>query len=227
MIEYDILIQGNNLAYRDGSLGISSVVLVRTEDGPLLFDTGHYGNRRALLRGLERHGLGPADVPRVFLSHLHWDHSLNVDLFEQAEIIVSRQELDYARRPHPDDIHMPWGILEQLARHRVTVLERASELAGDVQAFPAPGHTPGLYALAFDHDAYGRVVLAGDAIKYPKEVMTGTPDLVFDTVERGRDTIADILERADRIVPGHFVELRRERDGWVWDEAASFDLRVR
>ena len=227
MIDYDILIQGNNLAYGDGSLGISSVVLLSTDAGPLLFDTGHYGNRAALLRGLKRHRLEPSDVPRVFLSHLHWDHSLNLDLFSAAEIIVSRQELDYLRQPHPDDIHLPWGIEGQLARHRVRVIDRATDLAGGVQAFPAPGHTPGLYALAFDHDAHGRVILAGDAIKYPKEVMTGTPDLVFDTVERGRETIADILDRADRIVPGHFVEMRRERDAWTWDQAAPFDLRVR
>ncbi|HEX6142764.1 MAG TPA: hypothetical protein VFZ01_08610, partial [Geminicoccaceae bacterium] len=64
-------------------------------------------------------------------------------------------------------------------------------------------------------------------IKYPKEVMTGTPDLVFDTVEHGRETIADILDRADRIVPGHFVEMRRDGGAWTWDQAASFDLRVR
>ena len=227
MVDYDVLIQGNNLACADGALGISSVVLLTTDAGPLLFDTGHYGNRAGLLRGLRRHGLEPNDVGRVFLSHLHWDHSLNVDLFEGCEIIVSRQELDYARRPHAEDIHMPWGILDQLAKHRLTVLERTTDLAGGLQAFPAPGHTPGLYALAFDHDAHGRVVVAGDAIKYPKEIITGTPDLVFDTVEHGRDTIADILERADRIVPGHFVELRRARSGWVWDEAAPFDLRVR
>ncbi|MDX1539884.1 MAG: MBL fold metallo-hydrolase [Geminicoccaceae bacterium] len=227
MVDYEVLIQGNNLAYADGALGISSVVLITTDEGPLLFDTGHYGNRPGLLRALARRGLRPADVPRVFLSHLHWDHSLNVDLFEHAEIIVSRRELDYARSPHPDDVYLPWGILEQLGKHRVTVLERASELGGGLHAFPAPGHTPGHYALAFDHDLHRRVVVAGDAIKYPKEVMTGTPDLVFDTVERGQETITDILERADRIIPGHFVELRLERAGWVWDDAAPFDLRVR
>lgn len=227
MAGYEVLIQGNNLAYADGALGLSSVVLLEADAGPLLFDVGHYGNRLGLLRALERRGLVPRDVGRVFLSHLHWDHSLNLDLFAGAEIIVSRQELDYAKEPHPDDIHMPWGILEQLGRHRLTVLDGPTELAGGLRAFPAPGHTPGLYALAFDHDSHGRVVLAGDAIKYPKEIMTGTPDLVFDTVERGRTTIAGILERADRIVPGHFVELRRGRSSWVWDDAAAFDLRVR
>ncbi len=150
MTDYDVLITGNNLAYADGALGISSVVLVTGAEGPLLFDTGHYGNRPALLRGLARHGLKPKDVPRVMLSHLHWDHSLNVDLFRGAEILVSRRELDYAQAPHAEDTHLPWGILDELQRHRVTLLEGPTEIGSGLTAFPAPGHTPGLYALALE-----------------------------------------------------------------------------
>ena len=227
MTGYDVLITGNNLAYADGSLGISSVVLVTTADGPLLFDTGHYGNRPALLRGLARHGLEPRDVPRVMLSHLHWDHSLNVDLFAGAEILVSRRELEYARAPHPEDSYLPWGILEQLRRHRVTLLEGPTELGPGLSAFPAPGHTPGLYALALETEDRGRVVLASDALKYPKEVMTGVGDLVLDTVPASRASIAAILAQADRIVPGHFVEMRKDGDAWTWDQPAPFDLRLR
>jgi N-acyl homoserine lactone hydrolase len=227
VIDYDVLITGNNLAYADGGLGISSVVLVTSAEGPLLFDTGHYGNRPALLRGLARHGLAPADVPRVMLSHLHWDHSLNIDLFAGAEILVSRRELEYARAPHPEDIYLPWGILEELQRHRVTLLEGPTELGPGLRAFPAPGHTPGLYALALETGERGRVVLASDAIKYPKEVMIGVGDLVLGTIETSRASIAAILAQADRIVPGHFVEMRKQDNAWTWDQPAAFDLRLR
>lgn len=224
---HHVLITGNNLSYVDGSLGISSVVLVTTADGPLLFDTGHYGNRPALLRGLARHGLTPRDVPRVMLSHLHWDHSLNVDLFVDAEILVSRREVDYLRSPHPEDVHLPWGVAEQLAKHRVRYLDGPTEIAPGVRAFPAPGHTPGLYALALDTGVHGRTVLAADAIKYPKEVLSGQADLVFDTVEASRGTIATILAEADRIVPGHFTEMHKQDGSWTWNDPAPFDLRVR
>jgi N-acyl homoserine lactone hydrolase len=227
MLDYDVLIIGNNLAYADGALGISSVVLVTTADGPLLFDTGHYGNRAALLRGLARHGLTPADVPRVMLSHLHWDHSLNIDLFRGAEILVSRRELDYARAPNPEDIYLPWGILEELERHRVTELHGPTELGPGLSALPAPGHTPGLYALALETPERARVVLASDAIKYPKEVMIGVGDLVLDTAEASRASIAAILAQADHIVPGHFVEMRKVGNTWTWDQPAPFDLRLR
>ncbi len=227
MTDYDVLITGNNLAYADGALGISSVVLVTGADGPLLFDTGHYGNRPALLRGLARHGLEPKDVPRVMLSHLHWDHSLNVDLFRGAEILVSRRELDYAQAPHAEDTHLPWGILDELQRHRVTLLEGPTEIGAGLAAFPAPGHTPGLYALALETADRGRVVLASDAIKYPKEVMIGEGDLVLDTLEASRASIAAILAQADRIVPGHFVQMRKVGNSWTWDQPAPFDLRLR
>jgi glyoxylase-like metal-dependent hydrolase (beta-lactamase superfamily II) len=140
---------------------------------------------------------------------------------------VSRRELDYARVSHPEDAYLPRGILEELRRHRVTALDGATELGPGLTALPAPGHTPGLYALALETTERGRVVLASDAIKYPKEVMTGVGDLVLDTIEASRASIAAILAQADRIVPGHFVEMRKADGAWTWDQPAPFDLRLR
>jgi hypothetical protein len=88
-------------------------------------------------------------------------------------------------------------------------------------------HEARLYALKLETAERGRVVLASDAIKYPKEVMTGEGDLVLDTLAASRASIAAILAQADRIVPGHFVEMRKVGKTWTWDQPAPFDLRLR
>lgn len=78
-----------------------------------------------------------------------------------------------------------------------------------------------------DTEAKGTVVLAGDAIKYAKEVMAQRCDMAFDTPEAGTATIRRILKMADRIVPGHFPELIRDGDSWTWAEAAELPLLIR
>ena len=225
--DYEIIVKGNNLGLKEGFLALANLTLLFTPDGPFLFDTGHYCNRAALLAGLKRHGLAPRDIKGVFLSHLHFDHSHNIDLFPDSAVYVSEPEWEYARQPHERDIYLPWLIHEQLEKHDLHLIVGEGELSPGVRYFPAPGHTPGSYALELDSDTRGRVILAGDAIKYSKEIMMRRSDMVFDTVENSAATLDRILSRADRIVPGHFPELIRRAHGFEWDEAAEFPLLIR
>ena len=226
-VAYDVIVPGNSLRLRDGFLGLSSIVLVQTEAGPMLVDCGHHVTRGALIEGLQRNGLTPDDIAVVFLTHLHFDHCNNIDLFPGARVLVGRREWDYAEAPHPDDDFVPWLIKEQLRRHRLELVDGEAEICAGVRHLPAPGHTPGLMALVIDTDDRGRVVLASDAIKHVKEALTERCDMAFDTVEAGTATIRKLLAIGDRIVPGHFPELIRRDGAWVWDEPASLNLVIR
>ena len=75
--------------------------------------------------------------------------------------------------------------------------------------------------------AKGRVVLAGDAIKYAKEALNRRSDQCYDSQERARDTIGRLLALGDRIVPGHFPELVKRDGTFTWEEPAEFPLLVR
>lgn len=226
--DYKILVRGNSLRLKDDFLGIANVTLIRGAAGPILFDTGGYVSRLGLIKRLREEGLEPGDIKLVFLSHLHFDHCHNIDLFPRAKVLVSRREWDYARAPHPKDLFMPWGIHEQLEKHDLELIEGEGMLDNRLSYFPVPGHTPGCYALEIASDERGRVVVAGDSIKYAKEVITRRCDMAFDTIEQGTASIARILERADRIIPGHFPEMIRQPDGaFSWEEMAPFELYVR
>lgn len=226
-IHYDVIVRGNNLSFRGGYFALANVTLVLTPDGPVLFDTGHYCNRPSLIDGLRRHGLEPEDVRAVFLSHLHFDHCNNIDLFPGARVFVSRREWEYAAAPHPDDLFIPWLIHEQLAKHEVEFLDGEGPIVGGLRTLAAPGHTPGSYALVLDDTPHGCVVLAGDAIKYAKEAVARRCDMAFDTQIAGTESIGRILAMADRIVPGHFPELIKRDGRFEWDEPAELPLLVR
>ena len=223
MVSHKILVKGSNFKFAEGTIGFANLVLVETPDGPILFDTGHYGNRRNLLAGLRASGYQPGDIGAVVLSHLHYDHSINVDLFPGAHVYLSRKEWDYAAKPHPEDLSIPWKVRDLLEEFPLTLVEDSLEITKGVQFFLSPGHTPGSSSLALDTEQ-GTVVLAGDSIKYPKEILLRRPDMAYDSLETGRASIEKILERADVIVPGHFGELCRCEQQFVWEEDSALTL---
>lgn len=227
MVNYEIVVKGSSFKLAHGFLGLANLSIVECPEGPILFDTGHYVNRHALLQGLEAKGYAPKDIPIVVLSHLHYDHSANVDLFPHAHVILSRREWEYAAKPHPKDLFIPWKIRELLEEYKVTLVDEQMEIAKDVEFFLTPGHTPGSSAVGLNTPD-GKVVLAGDAIKYPKEWLLGRPDMVFDTMENGRDSVQRILQMADVIVPGHFQVACRCAEGqFTWEEDAELPIVAR
>ena len=225
---YELLLKGNSLSFKGGFFGLCNVALITASDGKkILFDTGHFCVRKALLAGLSARGLAPTDLDLVFLSHLHFDHCQNLDLFKGVTVCVGQTELEYARNPHPDDLFVPWKIHELLADFDLRVLPKRGELLEGITHFEVPGHTSGSQALRFTQGDGRRVVIAGDAVKYPKEVLAQMSDMCFATAEESTRSIAEICSETDVIVPGHFPEIFRRNGGWIWDEPPSIELILR
>lgn len=225
---YELLLRGNNLSFRGGFFGFCNVALVTAAGGQkVLFDTGHYCVRKGLLAALTERGLRPGDIDTVFLSHLHFDHCQNLDLFAHATVCVGQTELQYAQQPHEDDLFVPWKIHALLEGMTVRALPPRGEVLPGIEHFEVPGHTPGCQAIRFAQPDARRVVLAGDAIKYAKEILAGVGDACFGSQDDSRRSIATIAEGADVIVPGHFPALFRRGGGWIWEEAAELPLLVR
>jgi glyoxylase-like metal-dependent hydrolase (beta-lactamase superfamily II) len=54
------------------------------------------GSRAGIADRIRAAGLDPADVRRVVITHLDWDHAGNLDAFPRAEVLVHRPEWRYA-----------------------------------------------------------------------------------------------------------------------------------
>ena len=63
-------------------------------------------------------GVDPKDVEPVVLTHLHWDHAGNCDLFPDARVLVQQQELRYAVAPGPLLPQVVPGTMSAGARRR-------------------------------------------------------------------------------------------------------------
>ena len=90
------------------------VFLVRGDGVTLLFDSGPVRPELApskthrpmkdhisLEEGLSSKGVSLEEITGVVLSHLHWDHCYNLELFSGVPIYVQGKEVEHAMNPLP------------------------------------------------------------------------------------------------------------------------------
>ncbi|MEN2738439.1 N-acyl homoserine lactonase family protein [Microbacterium sp. X-17] len=197
--------------------------LLRSPARTVLVDCG-YDDVRTAARGylqdahplalLESVGVAATDVDHVVLSHLHFDHIGNVDLFPRATFSVARAELDYWTGPFADrrmicesgDRVEIERVVDLQRAGRVRLVEGTTELFPGVEVTPMRGHTPGqLLTRVTTRD--GVVVLASDAIHFYEEMRLDRPYWIFHDLE-GMYHGYELLRRWERepgttIVAGH------------------------
>lgn len=208
----DFIVQGfpgKSLCH--GSLGWSSVVLLRGHERVALIDAGSMGMREMLVDRLAELGVRPAHVTDLLLTHAHHDHAINWTLFSKARIVIAKVELDWA-------VKQSWGetpVAELYARELQgwrtlhTAVDGEEVLPG-VTALLSPGHTPGcfIYTLqGHEHD----IIFTGDAAKNRAELVSGTTDMTYDPAVSAASirAIWDLWRRRPGtvLVPGHDVPM--------------------
>jgi N-acyl homoserine lactone hydrolase len=196
------LLLGYSLSSDQGNIGFGAVYLVRSGGRCALFDTGPTGRRRALRRALARHGLGPTDVEVVVLSHAHYDHLQNADLFTRADVLLHPAESRALAAADPaDPVCPPWSraVLAGLAVH--PAVDGAEVLPG-VRLVALPGHTEGSVGLRVE-TAEGVAVLTGDAVSSARALREGRCTTVGFSAAEAAESLRRVARSADLVFPGH------------------------
>jgi glyoxylase-like metal-dependent hydrolase (beta-lactamase superfamily II) len=179
--QLDILVQGYpGKSVCHGGLGWSTIVLLRGNDRVALIDCGTFSHRSNLINGLKRHGLTPADVTDVVLTHSHHDHSINWVLFPEATIWIGSEELDWS-------VKEPWGstpvpelyVRELAGSAQLRRIGHGDTVLPGMVAYDAPGHTPG-HLIFFLTGNERNVLFTGDAAKNRIELLTREADMTYD-----------------------------------------------
>ena len=210
--DIDILVQGYpGKTVCHGGLGWSTIVLIRGQRRVALVDTGGFGVRKILLERLAHHGLKPAEVTDLLLTHGHHDHCVNWTLFRKARIVIGTHELAWAVKEPWGETAVPELYVKELAGwSTVHQVEDGEEVLPGVTAHVAPGHTPGhlIYVLS------GRerdVIFTGDAAKNRAELVCGHADASYDAAVSSAsiEKIWSLWRRrpGSVVVPGHDIPM--------------------
>jgi len=224
------LLPGRSLASEEGSIGFCGIYLIELEDAGVvrlvLVDPGHAGRRKALLGALARLGLEPTAIDVVVLTHAHWDHVQNVDLFPKAQVLIHEAELaEIEGSQARDHVTAGWTRLVLDTAHLLAVSEGYSVGPG-VSIVHLPGHTGGSIGLLVEVDDLVHV-LTGDAIPSAmaladRRPRASTPDL------RALESIDRVGSLADVVWPGHDAPFRvvGGRPAGYLDEPGPLVLRA-
>lgn len=198
----DVLVHGYNFRTNVGIPGFCSIILVQGQRRTLV-DVGHVGRRIFLEAALQERGLTPADIDVAVMTHAHWDHNQNYDLFEHAPLLIHPWERKYAHRPHRNDWATP-GWTGAMIDHHPTIQEvgEGYEIEPGVRILHTPGHSPGSISVLVETKE-GLCALTGDVLHYSSIALTRRNPLVFWSEEEATRSINRILETADAIYPGH------------------------
>lgn len=200
-----------------GSLGWSTIALIRHGDRLALIDVGAFGHRKLLLSALAERNLKPSDITDVLLTHSHYDHALNWVLFPKARTVIADVEMTWA-------LAEPWGTtpVPELYVRELNLLPSLVRAKDGEEVFPgitmhlAPGHTPGCVAFKLagkEHD----VIFTGDAAKNRAELVSRDTDMTYDPLVSAAsiEVIWNLwtARTGNIVVPGHDVPMSLDTEG--------------
>lgn len=187
---------------------------------------------RPIAEGLKAIGIAPDAVEDVIVSHLHYDHTGNYDLFPRARYHLQDAEMAYAtgrcmchavlKTPFEEEDVV--AMVRKLFAGRVAFHDGADEIAPGITVHKIGGHSKGLQCVRVK-TRRGHVVIASDTAHLYNHFEQGR---VFPTtyhlaeVLEGYDQLRKLATSPAHIVPGHDPEVLRRYpaaksglEGWV------------
>lgn len=160
--------------------------LVAHPKGTMIWDTGPVADStfkngvgtlryatttKTLTSQLAQVGYAPSDITYLALSHFHWDHVGNANLFAGSTWLTTKAERDYMFMDPPSTRTEPQNFSALKNSKTVFITTADYDVFGDQTVIikAAPGHSPGHQVLFLKLKKTGPVMLSGDLYHYPEE----------------------------------------------------------
>jgi glyoxylase-like metal-dependent hydrolase (beta-lactamase superfamily II) len=207
----------------DGPMPLDYYVwVIRDGNRHWVLDTGFDAQmaalrRRQLLRpvaeGLKAIGIDPAGVQDVIISHMHYDHAGNHDLFPAARYHLQDEEMAFCTGRsmchgmtraafEAADVQRMVG---RVFTDRVVFHDGESGLAPGLTLHRVGGHTRGLQVVRA-HTRRGWVVLASDAAHFYANWQQRRPFPIVENIPAylaALDRIEALADSPRHVIPGH------------------------
>lgn len=199
--------------------------LVQNENQNILIDTGigddeimdkkshkPLRDRTSLRNALKKEGLTFSDIDVVIITHLHWDHSYNLEHFNHAPVYIQKKEIEYEMDPIPCDyipagISRDNGIPQWLAGfHNFHVIQGDKQILPGIKAVFLPGHTPGFQCVLVDTKK-GKYLIGSDNYPLYENFTNMIPSGIHVDLREWYSSYRIAKEITDFILPGHDLKV--------------------
>ena len=165
---------------------------------PLIIDTSDSKDSAEIKSELEKL-VSLEAVKTVLLTHMHYDHSANVDLFPNAQVYCSKAEIRDFRDSLEDSLADSVISITTLSK-----LNKARELGSEIEGLKVlnlPGHTLGSVAYV---DEKNKVIFTGDTY-FSEEVIgrTDLPNSAAWKMEESLEKVREYIKKGYKVCSGH------------------------
>lgn len=151
----------------------SCVYLVKLKNKNILIDTGSPLNRNELIEDLRELNLDLNKINILILTHNHWDHAGNIELFKNAKIYGDKQDFKDEK-----------------------ILDINKLNIKEFKIIKTPGHTKGSISLV-----YQDVLFSGDTLFYDGIGRTDLPTSIPEKMQESLEKLQKINYKI--LCPGH------------------------
>src|SRR5215472_9886795 len=157
-------------------------------------------SKKPLTAQLAEIGYTPADITYLSLSHFHWDHVGNANVFAGSTWLVRKLERDIMFGDPPSPRTEPANYSALKNSKTVIVTKDDHDVFGDgtVVLKATPGHSPDHQVLFLKLAKTGPVLLSGDLYHYPEErKLNRVPTTEFNAAQTiaSRATVEAFLKK--------------------------------
>jgi glyoxylase-like metal-dependent hydrolase (beta-lactamase superfamily II) len=162
----------------------SNCYLIKKGKKNIMIDTSSSGNKNAIINELKILGLDVSEIDIILLTHLHYDHVGNLDLFKNAKIYASLKEIeDFKKSPS-------WAVLGNHDELRKIKFLDASKLKlKDFKLIEVPGHTGGSIAFYMPEE---KILFSGDTVFEEGIGRTDLPTSIPEKMEKSVEKLMNI-----------------------------------
>lgn len=167
-------VKGNVIKFRFKEFS-SNVYLLRIGKKTILIDTGSKQIRTELIKDLNSLSIKPEEIEIILLTHSHYDHVGNLEIFPNAVIYGNKNDF-------------PQELILDIKKFDIP----------ELQILEAPGHTKGSTCIFFKDE---KILFSGDVLFEKGVGRTDLPESVPEEMQNSLEKLSKLDYKI--LCPGH------------------------
>ena len=160
----------------------------------IIIDTGAKGNKDEIVKALSQM-INPEKIDYVILTHLHYDHVGNVEIFKNAKVYASKETIEEFSKDEFGSV-LDKKTLTDFKKIELNELPLNFE---GLEIVNTPGHTKGSICLWYPNR---KILFSGDTLFHKRAL--GRTDLPTSEPEKIMPSLIKLSKyEYDKLCPGH------------------------